>query len=807
MKKLNFSFQSSLLFLIGLLLHSFAMSADKQATACTDQLKSGLSDSDHFRILHALKELIDVTGKIPSKTDLAAQMEIKANDLRVRAPTLDIDSLVQELKRKEPLFFLALRTKYVQKMADFVVENFGIPDYKDILLALNLPGNTPKEQFKTLYGDLIENYTALVAQLQNVDLKYREKNSKKLATLKEHIIDRFSMESRTRGRDAKGPELADNLRNRFDKANVDEKKLRALFGETGLFKNMADLWDQAVAANKGKTTFNSVVNTNVYTKERDQALLTALVEKDVFYVTSALAGAHLDQAAFQALLIAAQKNNGAIIVYAINGDLQNLPEELLMNPLVHILTHKVVLGDIVLDNMKLTAKMVTPLTGLDKYGDRDKTYIFGAPKMMANPLPGRLTKNDQMDVYRITVGTITAFNQYGGPKYIQGRTADLADDILAGHRTGALVLEKAKGNRGTLDKTIGSWNFRRMEYDPKWQGYIDQSVFYGADGAVLPMRAAAIKFGDLHFGETNAERSEQIKYILQKHQPLLVVQEDTFDAASISHHEKDQRMTLWARYQRGELDFESMLRDFVRTQNQLMSLAPKDTVFAITDSNHNDFVDRWLQSNLERPELMRIKSILETAKMRGENLMQFILTSDHPDLAFLPRIDSRFKSRLVFWDGSTSVRVGRKLNPSDVLDPAEPQRPEEFERLVEMAVHGHHGNGGARGSNISIRLASGEVLKGHDHMVSWNGGVGSCGNMIERPNYAKSGGSSWAFGYGVAEQNGRWQVHIGNKRNGRFWAEPNEVQGMGKKFYAIQPYLLPNQEVTKGGDDQWGTNP
>src|SRR5690606_31953553 len=141
------------------------------------------------------------------------------------------------------------------------------------------------------------------------------------------------------------------------------------------------------AMGRSGRAFSNVLDRDIFTPERDAALLRAIETHERIIVTTAVAGAPVERRFLDALLNYAHRMDATIVVIPANMQTFGLDPLLLETPEVHILTHTTKLTpELRIDNIKLVAKHIWPLQGLDRLGPRRESFIVGSPKMHAETM-------------------------------------------------------------------------------------------------------------------------------------------------------------------------------------------------------------------------------------------------------------------------------------------------------------------------------------------------------------------------------------------------------------------------------------
>lgn len=353
---------------------------------------------------------------------------------------------------------------------------------------------------------------------------------------------------------------------------------------------------------------------------------------------------------------------------------------------------------------QLNPQQVNPLTGLDrirnkKAVDTNTSLIVASSKQMYEP---RASGNSKKPRVLYSTGCITK------PEYLRNRVGRIAEED---HEIGGLIVE-LKNNKFFI---------RPVQIDENGT-FIDLGKRYYPSGKVKNERAEFINIGDEHAGHHSPQLRKTLHSILKTLNPKAVGRNDVFDGTSISHHLENNY------YAKSKLPqhFKSLKEELKVTKEVLFDIMPhisKDCKVYMIDSNHHDFLDRYLKSGRYIKDSINydIAHRMVVMKLDGKNpLKEFVDPED----------------KLIWLKTNDDVYVeGYQINS-----------------------HGHMGPDGARGSNINIEKVFGKVMKAHDHKIVKRYGLISCGHFSENRHGYNNGPSTWLPGLGVIYKGGQVQT-------------------------------------------------
>lgn len=364
--------------------------------------------------------------------------------------------------------------------------------------------------------------------------------------------------------------------------------------------------------------------------------------------------------------------------------------------------------------MKVQATASNPLPPRLSGLTQNRSAVFGHPQLAMRTVP---TPQHKLPKTLYTSGACTE-KQYSDT--LAGALADFH------HSLAAIVVEIRDHG----------FHLREITWNEKGQEFIDLGERYTARGRSKALPPEALVMGDIHVGAhdplvmhaTFGEGS-----IYEALRPKRLVLHDLFDGLSINHHEAGKVLTAASRATSGKSNLRRELDENARWLNAL----PPDADVYIVESNHNEFLMRWLQHGKPEPEnalvYHKLAAALLEAGERGE----------------------AFPNPLELW-------LRPMLERSDAIRFL---KTDEIFRIggVELGMHGHRGPNGARGSVRNLSQIGTRSIIGHVHSPEiWQGvyAVGLSGLYDQGYN---AGPSSWLQTHALVHSNGfRQLVHLIN---------------------------------------------
>lgn len=456
---------------------------------------------------------------------------------------------------------------------------------------------------------------------------------------------------------------------------------------------------------------------------RSGADLSKLSKREDFIVTSAVNNCNADPRFLAALERWREERSGALVVNPIkyknptrreeedkdrpdrwwdsNLHPYLLEEEIRPHPLLSFMT------------MKAQATAHNPLPARLDGRTKARSAIFGHPQLAM-----RSVATPQNDLAKLlySSGAVTE------PSY----SNTLAGDMGEFHHSNAGVIAEVRGKRFHLREIV-------------WDGecFIDLDRAYFADRIEDAPSPVALVMGDIHVGETAVNVMEATfgQYgIVPVLAPERVILHDLGNGTSVSPHEVNKQLTRAAQARRGETSLQIEL-DLIADWLHNLPVGPS---YHVIPSNHDEFLDRWLESGENKVESENLALYHELAA----KMLRYEAEHDEFPVA----LELALRGETTFNRGDVEFHILDK--PFNV-------------KGVELGMHGNRGSNGARGSAAGFARLGVRSMVGHSHSPAiWQGCyvVGTSSNY--RLSYNK-GPSSWFQTHGLVHANGyRQLVHM-----------------------------------------------
>jgi hypothetical protein len=363
-------------------------------------------------------------------------------------------------------------------------------------------------------------------------------------------------------------------------------------------------------------------------------------------------------------------------------------------------------NNLFISNIKLGARQIDPLTGLNRIGSREGSFIFGSPKQRMKPVP---TGDGQIPRCLMTTGCIT-LPAYIHDNYMSKRTAYIAN---ADHIMGAIIVE-------IEDECM--FHFRQIQAAEDGS-FEDLLHSYSVD-EIKDSDVEAIVLGDIHVLELNETVDKVSEDIINELQPKRIFLHDVFNGYSISHHEKNDIITRALKTQESGL---SLSREFTEVANYLNKKAELVEEIIIVKSNHDEFLNRYLKEcrYKDDPENHYLALYLAISAMDGEDV----------------------------------IKVGCEMHGLTAKNIKFLKRDESYKICgIECGNHGDKGSNGSRGNASHMDIACGNSISGHSHTPEILRGAYVVGTSTDLRLSYNTGFSSWINTHCVVYKNGQRQL-------------------------------------------------
>jgi len=356
-----------------------------------------------------------------------------------------------------------------------------------------------------------------------------------------------------------------------------------------------------------------------------------------------------------------------------------------------------------------------PLRGFETYEGRDSA-IFPHAKIALRSVASLGGSGAKM-IY--TTGTCTKRN------YIQKRVGMIAEFH---HTYGGLIVE--------VDGS-GVWKVRQLDAEDETGTFYDLDLKVENGVVTSGHRVEAITFGDIHatiIDPTVLSLSATGKgNMIDALRPKFVFIHDLMEGASVNHHVANKPLERFKTDLRG---LSVVIREIQESADILKKYYRPETYVVVVNSNHDRWLDRWLDEYDQRKGDVRNLEIFHdgsAARLRAArlgvdlNVLEYLIRS-HSDYPFPTKFLALDESFLI------------------------------CDKRIECGQHGDLGANGTRGSASSLSKMGRRSNIGHSHVAGIWDGLYQAGTSTNLHMGYNHGPSSWTHSHVVTYSNGKRTV-------------------------------------------------
>ncbi|MGV8961933.1 MAG: hypothetical protein ACOH2V_00950 [Candidatus Saccharimonadaceae bacterium] len=362
---------------------------------------------------------------------------------------------------------------------------------------------------------------------------------------------------------------------------------------------------------------------------------------------------------------------------------------------------------IVLADLKIQATAPNPTSGIDSHGDQ-ASLIVGAPKIEMRSVPVLPTQKQKF-IY--STGSVTDPN--------------FTDTVAGGkavvhHSYGFVVVE--------IDEEEDIVHLRSVAAND--EGEFNDLIYRVQDGTVTIEGVETLVWGDSHFAKKRGVVTSAFRKLCADLEITKSVLHDIWDSESLNVHNYNRPTVRYRLFKEGKDSLQKELDQMYEELNWFEEFM-EETI--VVSSNHDDMIDRSLDiPNLWALNLTNAELILKMLQMKLSGV------AEEGVVATL--INTRYENILALG-----------LNDSYISHD------------VELALHGHKGANGSRGSAKAFSKLSCKTIIGHTHSPSIMGGCYQVGISCSLEHGYNFGLSGWAYAGVTLNKHGKRQMIVFHK--------------------------------------------
>lgn len=459
----------------------------------------------------------------------------------------------------------------------------------------------------------------------------------------------------------------------------------------------------------------SIFNEYDFTEEYYKNVLEQIKKYKRFIVTTAVSGKKVHERFYSCLKNYAERNNALILVLPCQDTFSRFRNvmEWELDPALKeclvIFKDTDINNNLFISDIKVSAKMLLPLTGIARLSRNKKSMILSAPKQFLEFVP---TSNSKMPVAIMSPGSCTV-NDYSTDRYMSLRTSKLAE---LDHEIAGIVVE-------IEDEEI--FHFRQVQY--LGDKIIDLNTEYYPDGSIETTKNTVCVFGDSHCIEKENKVHEELKNLVDYANVKDIILHDLFDGVCINPHTVGKPIIRALDYLNQQSSIEQEGKEIANYLNEIGTWIDGEVV--VVYANHNTFLQRYLEEGrfIQDRENCYYSLDLAKALIEGKDPLQYMMEE--------------------------------KIGLSDEVTVRWLGVDEDYKKFgVQLASHGHMGAGGSKGNARNIDKCFESSIIGHSHVPCIYRSVFQVGTLSKlRLSYNK-GPSAWVNNLALLHTNGSRQL-------------------------------------------------
>jgi hypothetical protein len=340
-----------------------------------------------------------------------------------------------------------------------------------------------------------------------------------------------------------------------------------------------------------------------------------------------------------------------------------------VRPYLHNVRKKLAKHLILAADVKTQPTASSPLTGFESLTGAE-SCIIGHPKMQFKTVPvptGRYPK------ILTTTGICTL------PNYTDSKAGKIG---AFHHFMGGLIVE-VRNNK---------FHLRQLNMDDRDGSFIDLDIKYTPNSILHAQPALALVMGDTHVRVTDPLVDQATfgpKGIVNTLDPKVLIFHDLIDGETVNPYEVGNPFISQAKRKAQRQDVQEEIQEVVEFVN--VRAQGRDAI--IVESNHHDFLARWVIRADWKQDLKNAPFYLKTA--------QAMLESTRMEANGAAYIDP-----FIYWVKELGCLSNIRCLAAD----------ESYQVSgIECGMHGNRGPGGAKGSLKNLSRLGVKVITGHRH--------------------------------------------------------------------------------------------
>lgn len=379
-----------------------------------------------------------------------------------------------------------------------------------------------------------------------------------------------------------------------------------------------------------------------------------------------------------------------------------------IKPYLDLNRHAVSKNLSLLSDIKIQPTAITPLNGLAGFAN-GKSIIVAHPKLHMTAVP---VLEGEHKIIMFTTGCCTV------PNY----TDSLAGKKGEFHHQMGFVIVEVDGDHHHV---------RQVAADSATGAFTDLIYRVTPQGVEQGPNPVAVILGDLHVGDTDANKMKATQDLLDTLEPNYIVLHDVFNAHSVSPHVFKDPIERYHNIGAGRSSLANEVREMIATIDGIAQSNPRSKVVCVA-ANHDDMLDRYVRQQDWKGD---IPNAAEYAKY-----LSLSLAGKAPNglIPYIIETETECKA------------LGRD----------ESFKPGEY----QLGYHGDQGLNGSKGSALQYSRLGTKTVIGHSHTPVRMNGCLSVGTSTKLRVGYNTGASSWVHADVIEHPDGSAQHVVYDER-------------------------------------------
>lgn len=356
-------------------------------------------------------------------------------------------------------------------------------------------------------------------------------------------------------------------------------------------------------------------------------------------------------------------------------------------------------------DLKIQATSPNPTSGLDTFEDL-RSIIVGSPTVEMRRVSG-LPEYAQKDLF--STGTVTQ------PSFTDTVAGGKAAE---NHKFGFVIVEIENDDVVHIRNVVA-------DYD----GSFSDLIFRIEDEVIYTEDVGTMNWGDMHFAQKEQRVTDAFRGMCTDLGITTSILDDVWDSQSINVHNKRNPIVQHQLMKEGKDDLRKELNQMIEELFWFEDNMEKTIVVA---SNHDDMLDRAMVEGDWRTNLKNAEVFIE--------LLQLKLSGEAPK-GLVPHLIENY------FDNIEALGT----NDSYIING------------IEIALHGHKGPNGSRGSLNSFAKLPIPTIKAHTHSPAIKGNCYQVGISCGMDHGYNEGLTNWGYASVTINKHGARQLLILNK--------------------------------------------